>query len=124
MLRFIDLSKEYWTDPMYGSPICAFLSTSDDRFLQSLNGTHTFSSLEEIREHPQASRMEGLMPMGFFDKEPDLDRFEAIVLDESSMPTESFEDRFDVHGERRRKEQREFEQRSKRFTTPPPNDPC
>jgi hypothetical protein len=67
MLRFIDLSNDYWTDPECGSPICAFLSTSDDKFLLSVDGEHTFNCKDEILDHPQSLRMLGLVPNGFFD---------------------------------------------------------
>lgn len=64
MLRFIDLSEAYWTDG--NKPICAFLSTSDDRFLTNDSGEQTFSDMEEIELHPQSERMKSLMPPDFF----------------------------------------------------------
>jgi hypothetical protein len=67
MLRFIDLSQDYWTDPeCNGGPICAFLSTNDDRFLETDCGAHTFIALDEILEHELRERMLCLIPMGFF----------------------------------------------------------
>ena len=68
MLRFIDVTDEYWTDPSCGHPICCFLSTSDDRFLTNESGGQTFSDAEEIAEHVQGERMLGLMPPGFFSR--------------------------------------------------------
>ena len=68
MIRFVDLSEVYWTDPECGYPLCAFLSTSSDRFLDNLDGEHLFRSLEEIGEHPQKERLLGLLPAGFFEK--------------------------------------------------------
>jgi len=68
MLRFIDLSHEYWTDYTCGSPICAFLDTSTDTFRQNGEGAQTFFSMEEIEEHPDAERMKRLMPARFFDR--------------------------------------------------------
>jgi hypothetical protein len=67
MLRFIDLSNDYWTDPECGGPVCAFLSTTDDKFLLSVDGGHTFSYEDEILEHIEGPRMLGLVPNGFFD---------------------------------------------------------
>ena len=66
MLRFIDLSNDYWTDLECGFPICAFLSTRDDKFLLSVDGCHTFSCKDDILEHAQGPRMLGLVPNGFF----------------------------------------------------------
>lgn len=66
MIRFIDLSEAYWTDPEEGSPICAFLSTTSDIFLTNGDVEQTFSSLKEIEEHPDAERLISLMPDGFF----------------------------------------------------------
>ena len=66
MIRFIDLTEEYWTHPEVSSPICAFLNTSDDRFLQTEDGQHTFDCLEEVKEHPRAKRMLALLPNNFF----------------------------------------------------------
>lgn len=66
MLRFIDLSNDYWTDPEYGFPLCAFLSTSDDKFLQTVDGCHTFGDVREIFEHKYRDRMLPLVPEGFF----------------------------------------------------------
>ena len=66
MLRFIDLSNDYWTDPECGGPICAFLSTHHDHFL-SVGCCHTFSCKDDILDHPQGLRMLGLVPDGFFD---------------------------------------------------------
>lgn len=64
MLRFVDLSEAYWTDGR--KPICAFLSTSDDRFLTTDSGEQTFSDMEEIELHPQSERMKRLMPPNYF----------------------------------------------------------
>ena len=67
MIRFIDLSEEYWTDPEEnGAPICAFLSTSDGRFLTAEDGQQTFSSFEDVLDHPQAARLVHLLPFNFF----------------------------------------------------------
>jgi hypothetical protein len=67
MLRFIDLSQDYWNDPVFhGGPICAFLCTCSDMFIKSEDGCHTFSDKEEILECQQGERMLGLVPKGFF----------------------------------------------------------
>jgi hypothetical protein len=67
MLRFIDLTEEYWTHPDEAAPICAFLSTNDDKFLHNGYGEQTFDDEAEIIEHEQGERMLGLVPEGFFD---------------------------------------------------------
>lgn len=68
MIRFIDLTKEYWTDPDEGVPVCAFLRTNDDRFIKTIDGAHTFGQQEEVNEHPESQRLRGLMPDNFFKK--------------------------------------------------------
>ena len=42
MLRFIDLTEDYWTDPECGSPVCAFLCTTSDRFYENEYGGQVF----------------------------------------------------------------------------------
>jgi hypothetical protein len=66
MLRFIDLTEEYWTHPDEAAPICAFLSTNDDKFLRTAEGCHTFDDEFDIDGHEQADRMHRLVPEGFF----------------------------------------------------------
>lgn len=69
MIRFIDLSQEYWTDPeCNGGPICAFLSTSSDQFLTNEDGFQVFSDIEEIAEMPDGQRLLRLVPKGFFER--------------------------------------------------------
>lgn len=69
MIRFIDLTEEYWTDPACGSPICAFLSTNSESFIKCIyTGFQTFFSLEEIKDQPQGKRMARLTPKGFFER--------------------------------------------------------
>ena len=67
MIRFVDLSEDYWTDPEIGHPVCAFLRTNNDKFLKTDMGDHTFSDMEDINSHPEAERLLGLMPDGFFE---------------------------------------------------------
>ena len=71
MIRFIDLSDDYWTywtDSDSGHPVCAFLSTRTNRFLWAGTDRQVFSSLDEIREHPSSERMMALVPEGFFEQ--------------------------------------------------------
>ncbi|MHC4296526.1 MAG: hypothetical protein ACYS7Y_04435 [Planctomycetota bacterium] len=80
MIRFIDLTGEYWTHPDCSSPICAFLSTSDDRFYMNQDGSCTFSSMEDITElgdHDFVKRMVALVPEGFFERENPLEGDQA-----------------------------------------------
>ncbi len=67
MIRFVDLTEAYWSDPEEGKSVCAFLSTNDDCFLKNICNSHTFFDLEEIEEHPYADRLIGLLPKGFFE---------------------------------------------------------
>ena len=69
MIRFIDLSKEYWTDPEFGFPLCAFLSTTTDTFLETMDGIHIFRK-EDVEEYPDKrmrQRMIALTPKGFWE---------------------------------------------------------
>lgn len=66
MIRFVDLTEAYWTHPAEGHPICAFLSTVNDRFIEDVCGEHTFDRLEDIAEHELGERLVGLVPDGFF----------------------------------------------------------
>lgn len=55
MIRFIDLSEVYWTDPEeHGGSVCAFLETRTDRFMTA-NGSHVFSDAEDIDDIEDAS---------------------------------------------------------------------
>jgi hypothetical protein len=75
LIRFIDLTKDYWTHPSAESPCCAFLCTSTDKFVgNSDSGFHVFDSLEEIQEHPRAERLLPLVPDGFFYVSTERDR--------------------------------------------------
>ncbi len=66
MIRFIDLTEEYWIDPECGFPLCAFLCTSSDTFIKTLDDIHVFTDQDEIDEHSQAARLRSLMPNNFF----------------------------------------------------------
>lgn len=67
MIRFIDLSEDYWTDPEFGSPCCAFLDTVNDCFLSNDLNNHIFFDQTEVDQHSCADRFKALMPEGFFD---------------------------------------------------------
>lgn len=88
MIRFVDLSSIYWTDPEEsGGPCCAFLDVAGDRFVPEGNTaaeSHIFWSLAEIRgcrwpysvmTKPSADRyierMLALVPPGFFSRHSD-----------------------------------------------------
>lgn len=75
MIRFVDLTEAYWTDPSEGTPVCAFLSTTTDRFLENGDGFHIFDSLKEVEEHPDADRLIGLLPLGFFERTNGLTKY-------------------------------------------------
>lgn len=68
MIRFVDLTEAYFTDPLYSNPCCAFVSTNTDHFLQTDTGEHIFFGQDEIDEHAYADRMKRLMPDGFFEE--------------------------------------------------------
>jgi len=68
MIRFVNLTEAYYGDPEDSLHICAFISTSGDKFLQTMDGTHTFDDLASIKEHPKAQRMLSLLPRGFFNE--------------------------------------------------------
>ena len=80
MIRFVDLSEDYWTDDE-GKPICAFLSTTSDIFLTNGDLEQTFSSLKEIEEHPDADRLVGLVPKGFFERVNGMNKYRFHWLD-------------------------------------------
>ncbi len=69
MIRFVDLTDTGET------PACAFLSTTSNTFLTNGDTEQTFSSREEIEEHPDADRLLGLTPEGFFSENCLLGRF-------------------------------------------------
>ena len=70
MIRFIDLTEEYWTDPEFGRPICAFLDTITDRFVENDCGQMTFTDYDDIAyaKYDDKRRLAMLVPPGFFDK--------------------------------------------------------
>lgn len=75
MIRFVDLTNAYWTfpeDPECGRPICAFLDTITDRFIENAAGSHTCSDMEDVlslgmtKPGDLGERCAGLLPSGFF----------------------------------------------------------
>lgn len=71
MMRFVDLTRAYWTDLVPdGPPLASFINTSDDRFVVSEDGSHLFRGFDEIDEHQLGQRLRVLVPKGFFDKAP------------------------------------------------------
>lgn len=68
MIRFIDLTKEYWTDPSVGFPMCSFLNTTTDRYLENEDGEHTFREVD-VANYPDPrirERLGALTPPGFW----------------------------------------------------------
>ena len=69
MIRFVDLSKSYWTTG--SSPCCAFLETVTDTFIRNtLDGSHVFSERDDV-EHAsyEPQRCAALIPNGFWDSQ-------------------------------------------------------
>lgn len=66
MIRFIDLTKEYWSDK--GPPCCAFLNTIDDKFILARNHTHVFDYFDDVYYHNLSKRLLPLLPKDFFDE--------------------------------------------------------
>jgi len=68
VIRFVDLTSSYWTDPSEGKPCCAFLDTYDDTFLTNSVGSHTFFDADELLDlGTMAQRCRGLVPPHFWD---------------------------------------------------------
>jgi hypothetical protein len=68
VIRFVDLTPSYWTDPAEGKPCCAFLDTYDDKFLTNSVGSHVFLDEDELRDlGGLAERCRGLVPKHFWD---------------------------------------------------------
>lgn len=71
MIRFVDLSEAYWTDPVEnGGAVCAFLDTVTDRFVE-MDGCHTAlgsENLDGIEDVSLRERCRALIPDGFWDR--------------------------------------------------------
>lgn len=76
MIRFVDLTDYYWnverselspgeSQKDFCPPVCAFVGTIDNRFVESGCG-HLFFSQDDIDLHPMAGRISRLVPEGFF----------------------------------------------------------
>jgi hypothetical protein len=89
MVRFIDLSLEYWAHPLINTgPMCAFLSTSTDKFFENIDREHTFSSIEEIEELPLSvsNRLKGVVPPDFFERKVLLkETYDQLVKDAKKL---------------------------------------
>lgn len=73
MIRFVDLTKSYWTDEDNAAPCCAFLNTSTDCFI-SFEGTHVIDSdeqIDDVNDDNIAMRCRKLVPDGFWNKPPE-----------------------------------------------------
>lgn len=67
MIRFVDLTPFYWSDPEDRTPTCGFLDTVTDRFIDA-DGSHTFDSLDGVRAIPElGERCVALVPHAFFE---------------------------------------------------------
>jgi hypothetical protein len=68
MIRFVDLTPFYWHESTCGKPICAFIDTVTDRFVENDLGCHDFCSLREVEQ--LGERFTRLLPAGFFPSAP------------------------------------------------------
>jgi len=66
VIRFVDLTAAYWLEE--GKPLCAFLNTVTDCFLENVEICHTFNCLEDVQALPISHRERclALIPEGFF----------------------------------------------------------
>jgi len=73
MIRFIDITQAYFRPHASDKvalekvtrQICAFINTTDNKFLDSPDGGQIFHDEEEIMDHIQGKRMLALVPPGF-----------------------------------------------------------
>lgn len=103
MLRFVDLTEAYWTEPEDGRPCCAFLNTVTDSFVTNDFGCHVFNDMQDLDGIENAGHRErciALLPDGFFGglarvpappivrvvDEPDAARGEVTKLQPSRPP--------------------------------------
>jgi len=49
MIRFVDLTNVYWTDHEETAPMCAFLDTVTNRFIENDTGSHVCVDLNDVR---------------------------------------------------------------------------
>lgn len=71
MIRFVDLTPFYWVDEHPSNkPICAFIDTVTDRFIENDMGCHDFDSAEDVEALGPVlgPRCAGLVPHGFWER--------------------------------------------------------
>ncbi len=61
MIIFVKLE-----DPTTSQPTCAFYNTSDAKFFENSFGTHCFTSMVDIDDHPRGARLRAMTPLDFF----------------------------------------------------------
>lgn len=67
MIRFVDLTGVYWSDPDNREPCCAFLDTVTDRFVHCANlDGHVFQSEFDYPLGEDGERLRALAPKGFW----------------------------------------------------------
>lgn len=70
MIRFVDLTDAYWTDPNERTPLCAFLHTANNRFIENDLLSHVCADMEDVCSMGEGGcygeRCTGLVPSGFF----------------------------------------------------------
>lgn len=73
MIRFIDLTEQYWIDSVFKTRVFAFLDTTNDTFL-TINGNQTWGYVEDLVDdvardksihNEKISRLFGLIPKGY-----------------------------------------------------------
>lgn len=75
MIRFIDLTEDYFANGPPFSPVCAFVNTVDDKFITGDTGGQVFSDLDDVKHIPKyAYRCLMLVPEGFFSRD-----YESLV---------------------------------------------
>lgn len=74
MIRFIDITRDYFAldddDTLIDMPLCSFINTVNDYFIQDDGGSHVFhdfDDIESIANMDHRQRCKNLVPTGFFD---------------------------------------------------------
>ena len=77
MIRFIDITMGYYAlddddtlVDMLILPLCSFINTVTDKYIENDSGQHTFNDFDDIESIADANyrgRCKGLVPDGFFD---------------------------------------------------------
>lgn len=68
MIRFVDLSMAYWSDPDEPSPACAFVNTVVDRFIELEDGAQVAFDDDDIPGGDLGERLRALVPEGFWNR--------------------------------------------------------